>query len=132
MTYQPQHIEAPDGTALVVITLDEYDRLRTEIINEDARDIAAADAARAEGDLRYPAAVVDAMLAGDAPIAAWRKHRGYSQRDLANRAGLTQAGVSRLEARREGVVSPVGRLATRRAIARALDVPLSALDPLDD
>lgn len=131
MTYQPQRIEAPDGTELVVITRAEYDRLVDAHGDEDARDARLADLALAEGDLRYPAPVMDAMLAGDTPVAAWRKHRGMSQADLAAKTGMTQAGVSRLETRREGI-TPVGRLATRRALAKALDVPVAALEPLEE
>lgn len=132
MTYQPQRIEAPDGTELVVITRDEYDRLLDAGGDEDARDARLADAARAESEVRYPAPVMDALLAGDTPVAAWRKHRGMSQADLAAKTGMTQAGVSRLETRRDGRATPLGRMATRRSLASALDVPVAALDPLDD
>jgi hypothetical protein len=37
------------------------------IEDEDAADIAAADRARADSDIRYPGAVVDAMLAREVP-----------------------------------------------------------------
>jgi hypothetical protein len=38
--------------------------------SSDAADIAAADRARASSDVRYPVAVMDAMIAGDTPITA--------------------------------------------------------------
>lgn len=130
----PQFITGPDGSELVVITRDEFDRLTAASgpANEDAADIAAADRARAESDIRYPAAVVDAMLAGDTPIAAWRKHRGLSQAALATKSGITQAAISRLERSGEEHGQPLGRRMTRQAIARALDVGLAALEPLGD
>lgn len=134
MTYQPQHIEAPDGTPLVVITLRDYERLigSAEGDTEDARDNAAADRALAESDARYPAPVVDAILAGATPIAAWRRYRGLSQSALAAAARIGQTAVARLEKQRKGALSmPYGRRATREAIAVALKVPLDALDPID-
>lgn len=123
---------APDGTELAVITRDELLRLRgLDDQDEDAADIAAADRARYASDVRIPAAVLDAVLAGETPIAAWRKHRGFSQAELADRAGVTQAAISRLETIGAAGV-PSGRLATRRTIAKALDVSIEALEPLDD
>lgn len=98
----------------------------------DATDIAAADHALAASDVRYPAEVMDAMLAGDTPIAAWRKYRGLSQMALADKSHITQAAISRLEQTGEEHAQPLGRRITRQAIARALDVPLAALEPLGD
>jgi hypothetical protein len=74
MTYQPQHIVSPEGVPLVVITKDEFDRLRALDGDEDAIDLALARAALRD-DTRYPADVMDRILDGDSPIAAWRKHR---------------------------------------------------------
>lgn len=124
---------APDGTELAVITRDELNTLRKRLLGGgEAADIVAADRAIADSDVRYPAAVMDALLAGETPIAAWRKHRGLSQAALAGRSHVTQAAISRLE--RTGVEhgQPLGRRITRQAIARALDVPLAALEPLGD
>jgi hypothetical protein len=133
MIYQPQTFRAPDGTELVVMTRADYDRLvATAALDEDARDNAAAAAALAESDARFPLAVVDAILAGLTPVAAWRRHRGLSQSALARYTGLTQAAIARLESRRNGRAPAVGRLTTRRAIAAALDIPLRALDPPGD
>ena len=130
---------APDGTELAVITRAELEQLRggdLDIRHEgeelgDAADIAAADRARANARILYPAEVVDAMIAGDSPISAWRKSRGYSQAKLAERAGITQAAVSRLERSGDDHPHPQGRWVTRKAIARALGIPPSALEPLN-
>ena len=121
---------APDGTELAVITRAELNRLRSA--DDDAADRDAADSARDESDVRYPAPVLDAMLAGESPIAAWRKYRGLSQAALADRSDITQAAISRLEQSSADRPQPLGRRITRQAIARALDVPLEALEPLDD
>ncbi|MEH3098856.1 helix-turn-helix domain-containing protein [Sphingomonas adhaesiva] len=126
---------APDGTELAVITRSELDQLRglaVDVTDEDAADIAAADRAVAESDVRYPREVMDRLVAGDTPIAAWRKYRGLSQAGLATKSGITQAAISRLEKSGAEHPQPLGRRITRQAIARALDVTLAALEPLDD
>lgn len=129
MTYQPQSFVAPDGTEMVVITRADYERLALLAASDDALDLAAARAALAESDARYPAAVVDAILAGTSPMAAWRHYRGLSQAALAAKAGVSQTGIARLEQSRQGAF-PEGRRATRAAIAAALDVPVSAIEPI--
>lgn len=118
MNYRPQSFDAPDGTPLVVITRAEYDRLIAAALDEDTRDDLIADRALAEGDARYPAAVVEAMIAGKSPVAAWRAHRSLTQADLAVLAGVTQAAISRIESGGPDG-SRSGSVDTRRAIARA-------------
>src|SRR3989338_6148992 len=57
-------------------------------------------------------------------VAAWRRHRDLSQQELANRSGVTQAIISRLE--RHGRDVPVRTLCR---LAAALDVtPGTLLD----
>ncbi|SCW77707.1 transcriptional regulator, XRE family [Sphingobium faniae] len=120
MTYHPQKITAPDGTALVVITEADYLALL------DAADIAAADRALAESDFTIPSGVMDAMLAGKSPVAAWREYRGMTQDILADATGMLQPALARMEASK-------GRLreATVLKLAKALDVPEWALKPAD-
>lgn len=121
MTYQPQHIVAPDGTRLVVITEAEYSRLRA--LAEEARDVAAI-AARVETEGTIPAAVLDAILdRGITAVKAWREYRGLTQAELARKAGLSQPFIGKIES---GAV--YGRPATRKALAAALDAPVWALD----
>ena len=133
MTYERQRFTAPDGTKLVVIAESDYERLVLEAaLDEDARDIRAADQSRVESDARYPAVVVDHIIAGMTPVAAWRTYRDMTQARLGEIAGVHQTAIARLEKRVAGKPQPLGRWTTRQAIARALDVPVSALDPLDD
>lgn len=116
MTYHPQKITAPDGTALVVITEADYLALI------DAADIAAGNRARAESDFRVPAEVLDAMLGGKSPVAAWREYRGLSQAALADKAAMKQPALARLEKDK-----PKLRADTIARLAKALDVPEWAL-----
>jgi DNA-binding XRE family transcriptional regulator len=128
MTYQPQRITAPDGTEMVVIRAEDYDRLvAAAALDDDRRDARMADRALALSDVRYPAAVVDAILGGATPLRAWRVYRGLSQISLAEAANLSATGLNKLELGKRD-----GRPATLRAVAKALDIPVSALDPLED
>jgi len=118
MTYHPQKITAPDGTPLVVITEADYLALL------DAADIAAADRALAESDFTIPAEVMDAMLDGKSPVAAWRDYRKMTQAQLASAVGMLQPALARIEA---GNSKP--RPATVTKLATALNVPQWALQP---
>ncbi len=116
MNFQPQKITAPDGSTLIVLAESDYLALL------DAADIAVAERAMAESDFNVPAAVLDAMLAGKMEISAWREYRGLSQAALAERAGLLQPSLARMEA---GKSRP--RATTLAKLAMALDVPTWAL-----
>jgi len=120
MTYQPQKITAPDGTTLIVLAESDYLALL------DATDIAAADRASAESDFLVPGEVVDSMIDGKSPVAAWREYRGLTQAALAERAGLLQPSLARVEAGKGKT-----RARTLEKIAGALQVPLWALDEQD-
>ena len=56
-------------------------------------------------------------------LAAWRKHRAFTQADLAKRSGLSQVWVGRIEAG-----GGCGSRVTRRKLAEALDAPLWAME----
>lgn len=125
MTYEPQRFTAPDGTEMVVLTAEDYRRLRH--LAEDGEDIAAADAAMARieaGEGTMPGEVLKLILdEGVTPLAAWRHYRGLSQAALAEKAGLSQVWISRIE-RGGGHGTPK----TRRKLAEALDAPVWALE----
>jgi DNA-binding XRE family transcriptional regulator len=126
MSYRPQTFAAPDGTEMVILKASDYARLK-RLAGEEEAD--AVDALRALAEIRdgagmMPAAVLDLILdEGLTSLAAWRRHRGLSQADLARRAGLSQVWISRIE--RGG---GYGSRETRRRLAAALDAPLWALE----
>ena len=69
-----------------------------------------------------PAPVVDRLLAGEPPVRVWREHRGLTQAQLAEAAGVTQSMVAMIErGDRRGTVD------TLTVIARALKVDLDDL-----
>lgn len=117
-------LKTPGGEDLVVLPKAEYDRLV-----EDATmlaDIAVFDAAKARladgRDELAPASVLDAMLAGENPVRVWRRYRGLTIAQLADKVGLSAAYVSQIETR-----AREGRTETMRALATALNVDLDDL-----
>ena len=130
MSYQPQHFTAPDGSDMVVLRAEDYERLRA--LAEDGEDVIEAQAIKARidaGEGTVPGEVVRLMIVeGVHPVAAWRRYRGLSQAALARKAGLSQVWISRIE--RGG---GYGSRETRRKLAAALDAPVWALEEeLDD
>jgi ribosome-binding protein aMBF1 (putative translation factor) len=128
MNYEPQSFETPDGTEMVILEASEYARLK-RLAGEDEGEQDVADARRILEEIRegagtMPAEVLDLILdEGLAPLAAWRRHRGFSQAELARRARLSQVWISRIE--RGG---GYGSRDTRRRLAAALDAPLWAIE----
>jgi ribosome-binding protein aMBF1 (putative translation factor) len=93
---------------------------------EDATDRAAYRAAKqrlARGEDEMVLAVfAERLLAGENPVRVFRELRGLSVKDLAARAKLSAAYLSQVE-----TGARQGTMATRRKLARALDVALDDL-----
>lgn len=67
-----------------------------------------------------PVEVVAATIGGMTPLKAWREHSALTQRQLAERAGLSRAYLAQLEAgTRVGTVDVLAKLAA--AIGRLID-----------
>lgn len=118
-----QYIETPAGRFAV---LPEADYLRLVEAIEDTADLAAVERYRARlaagEEEALPGDMVKRMIDGESPLKLWREHRGLSARDLADRAGLSQAYVSQIETgKREGSISAM------KALAGALNVGLDDL-----
>jgi DNA-binding XRE family transcriptional regulator len=113
-----------DGKEAAVLPLADYQALleKAEMLD----DITAYDSAKAAlkdgSEERLPSDVVTALLGGGNPIRIWRKHRGLSQAQLADRVGKSQAYVAQLEAgKREGTIT------VYRQLAEALGVEIGDL-----
>lgn len=93
--------------------------------NGDGDDVALADAkARvAEGrDEIVSAETADRLIGGEAPLRVWREYRNFTQKALAETAGISQAMISQIESgKRKGDVDVL------KAIADALNVTLDDL-----
>jgi|HubBroStandDraft_1064217.scaffolds.fasta_scaffold146436_2 DNA-binding XRE family transcriptional regulator len=103
------------GERLVTMTAEEYQDLL------DARDAEAAMRAVAAGTLQTLSGDdVDAYLEATTPLAFWRRHRGFTQADMARLAGVSQPYLAQMEnGKREGSVSVYRRLA--RALGLIVD-----------
>jgi DNA-binding XRE family transcriptional regulator len=124
MTYHPQSFVAPDGTEMVILPAAEFERLRS--LAEDIEDTidAKAELERIANGEGMPDEVLGLILEEDmTPLAAWRRYRGLSQAALAQKAGLSQVWVGRVE-----TGGGYGSQRTRRALAKALDAPPWALE----
>lgn len=120
-----QTLKTSSGEELVVISRAEFDRLcaLAAEAEEDAADIAAYDAAKAEfeasGSIAFPPDLSTLLLKHKSWLAAMRKWRGLSQADLAAKVGIGQSLLSGLETGRH-----IGSATTIEGLAAALDVPL--------
>ncbi len=125
MGHEPQKFTAPDGTEMVVLPAADYAKLK--LLAEDGEDRLAVQGQMkriADGEGTIPAAVLDLILdEGLTAVAAWRRYRGMTQTALAKAAGYSQVWLSRIES---GVRH--GTPKTRRALAKALNAPLWALE----
>lgn len=120
-----QRFSAPDGTEMVILPAAEFERLVTLAEDGDDRRSAVNTLGRIEsGEGTMPGAVLGAILDdGLHPIAAWRKHRGLSQAELARQAGVSQVWLSRVEAG-DGAPSE----STLKSLADALHAPIWSLE----
>ena len=108
------------------VTLSRHDYEALLDAREDRIDAAAfaaqdrleatlgPEAARADF---LPAALLDRLMAGEAPALVWRQHRGMTTAALAAAAGLAEAELAAIEA---GGIPSTEAL---RAIATALRLP---------
>lgn len=111
-----QIIETPHGERLVV--LPEADYLALVEAADDAALVDRFERRLAAGEEELiPADYVHRMLDGENRVAVWRDHRGISAKELAEKAGITQAYLSQIETgKRDGTVG------TMKKIAAALGV----------
>lgn len=116
-----QFIEQDGHRAFAVVPIDLWDRVKDLI--EDLEDEALYAQAKASDDgRRIPAAVLDAELAGDHPVRAWRNHLRMTQDALAAAAGISKPYLSQIETRQR-----VGTTDVLSKIASALAVPVDDL-----
>jgi DNA-binding XRE family transcriptional regulator len=111
-----------------VIPYNQYLKLveKAELF-QDIQDFDKAKAAIARGEEKLiPAEVVNAILDGVDAIKVWRKFRGLTQADLAQKIDISVPYLSQLESgKRKGSVDVLA------AIAKALKVSLEELLPAE-
>ena len=98
-----KQIITQDGKpAFVVIPIGEWRRIEAAL--EDRHDSRAVRVFRENPPETFPDSVAAALVAGAAPLKAFREHRNLTQAELAKTAGTSAVYISQLErgARRMG------------------------------
>lgn len=113
-----------EGKKAAVLPVNEYRCLLGKA--EMLADVSAYDTAKAAlasgDDELIPAEVANSLLGGENAIKVWRQHRGLSQHQLADAAGISQAYLAQIETgKREGGLS------VYQAIAAVLSLDLGDL-----
>lgn len=108
---RPQFVYQDGKPAFAVVPIDDWERIIDAL--DDLEDMFFLENYQADPNAEYlPAEIVDALLGGDNPIRVWREHRGLSQQQLAEEAGISKPYLSQLEAgRREASQRVIRRLA---------------------
>jgi DNA-binding XRE family transcriptional regulator len=121
-----QIILTPGGERLAIMPAEEYEALVGQTINaeEDATDLARIDEllAAKERGATLSLEGTKRILAGESPVRVWREERGYTQKELAVKAGIGANHVSMIE-----LGHRVGTTATLKRLAKALQVDIDDL-----
>lgn len=109
---------------MVTIPKDEY--LRLKALEEDLADLQSVAEILQRLDVGeeelIPAAVVDRLLDGQAPLLVWREYRSLSQAELARRSGVNRVQIIDIEAGRKA-----GSVETLRKLASTLQIEIDDL-----
>lgn len=115
-----QIIKTPTGEELAILPRTEYERMIQAL---EAKEHSAAVGAVASGRLETITDVeMGVLLGAPTPLAFWRAKRGLTQRDLADRIGVSQSFYAEIEAGKK-----VGEPALYKRAAETLCVPMDGL-----
>lgn len=115
-----QTIEKNGQIEWVVVPYEEYQNMLNAM--EMLADIRAYDEAKAQlqaDEELIPSKVAYALLDGENPIRVWRKYRGFTQQQLADKATISKPYLSQLESGKRN-----GATEVLQSIALALNVSL--------
>ncbi len=114
-----QVIEKDGKPEWAVIPYEEYERLVEEA--EMLQDVRAYDEAKkaiAEGEELIPSEVTYAILDGVNPVRIWREHRGLTQQQLAEAAGISVPYLSQIESgKRTGSAEVLAAIAKKLGLS---------------
>lgn len=115
-----QKVVTPGGERLVIMSEDDYEDL-IDRLDEAAAAVAVDRIERklAAGEEELlPSELVDRLLDGANKVLAWREYRGISAKELAEKAGITQAYLSQIETgKRDGTVGTMKKIAAALRLA---------------
>lgn len=113
------------GEKMAVLPAADYTRLVEDAEERaDLRMAMDAEARRGEGEEYLPAEMIDRLLAGEAPLRVWRRHRGMTLQVLSRKAGISIQYLSEIE---RGI--RIGTLKVWRALARELNLDVDDIMP---
>ncbi|RLL63834.1 XRE family transcriptional regulator [Sinirhodobacter hankyongi] len=115
--FEAQGFLAPDGTEMVIVPRKDWDA----VCSLAERAVAKIE----EEAMNIPDDVEQHLNLGLNPVAAWRRHAGLTQAVLADKVGITQAAIARIESGPTGT----GRDDTLTRIAKVLGAPLAHINP---
>ncbi len=119
-----QRIKSPGGEDMVLLSIDEYERLLEAA--DDLRDIEIGERRIREienGESEFlTSAEVNELLEAKTPLAFWRKKRGLTQIALAEEIGIAPDSLSEIEMGQTPVTA-----ATLKKIADALRIKVDDL-----
>jgi DNA-binding XRE family transcriptional regulator len=115
------------GQKIAMLPVADYYHLLE--LAEDQADIAAAERAeqrRLAGEEEFvPFELINSIIEGENALRAWRKYRGYTQEQLAEKAKVRKATVSEIESGKAQ-----GKPAVWRSFADVLKVAVDDILPL--
>lgn len=118
----------PPDPGRVVLTRAEYDRLVARA--EDNIDATAIDAYRLDPQAAMAGALTgeefDRILIGVHPLTIWRERAKFSQRALAEKAGIDQSLIAQIERGGKN-----GSVKTLQALSAALGVAIEDILPME-
>jgi DNA-binding XRE family transcriptional regulator len=118
-----QIIEKDGQPEWAVIPYAQYEQLVEAMeLLEDVRAFDEAKMRIAAGEELVPSHITYAILDGANPIRVWRDYRGFTQQQLADKAGISKPYLSQLESGKRA-----GTTEVLSAIALALEVTLEEL-----
>jgi DNA-binding XRE family transcriptional regulator len=98
------------GKRFVLVPEKTYGRMIEDL--DDLEDIRAYDRAAAKPQEFVSAEVADRLIASENPVRVWRRYRGLTQQQLADKARISKPYLSQLESdTREASVTVLKRLA---------------------
>ena len=107
---KPQIIISEGKPAFAVIPWNEYQSLLNNTAKEDV------------ADFLFPNEVVKANARGDCLLKAWREYLGFTQKELAEKSGMKQSAIARIESS-----DTLPRNSTLKKIAAVMDIEVGQL-----
>jgi len=104
------------------VQIPEGDFIALQNQLEDLHDEAALKKALDNMEEFFPGEVLKALLDGENPIRVFRKHRTLTQKELAEKIGVTQTTIADIESGKNK-----GSIETFKKLAEALDVDIDDL-----